>query len=61
MSPTIGSQRCGKALHKVQKAAVTAEEAFATVLLKVTKDEEVETFKDRVDMVSNATAETAAL
>ncbi len=50
-----------KALHKVQEAGVAAEEAFAAVLLKVTRDEEVETWKDRAETVSNTTAETAAL
>ncbi len=48
-----------KALHKVQEAGVAAEEAFAAVLLKVTRDEEVETWKDRAETVSNTTAETA--
>ncbi len=50
-----------KALHKVQEAVVTAEEAFAAVLLKVTRVEEVETWKDLAETVSNATAETATL
>ncbi len=50
-----------KALHKVQEAGVAAEEAFAAVLLKVTRDEEVETWKDRAETVSNTTAEAAAL
>ena len=36
-----------KALHKVQGAAVVAKEALVAVLLKVTRDEEVETWKDR--------------
>ena len=50
-----------KTLHKVQEARVAAEEAFAADLLKVTRDEEMETWKDRAETVSNTTAETAVL
>ncbi len=50
-----------KALQKVQEAAATAEQAFAALLLKVTKNEEVEMFKERAETVINVTAETAAL
>ena len=52
-----GIAKVRKALHKVQEAGVAAEEAF----LKVTRDEEVETSKDRAETVSNTTAETSAL
>ncbi len=38
-----------------------AEEVFASVLLKLTKDDEVETFKERAETVCNTTVETAAL
>ena len=60
MSPD-GIAEMRKALHKVQGAGVAAEEALAAVLLKVTRDEEVETWKDMAETVSNTTAETAAL
>ncbi len=59
----MGSRRCGKLCTKSRRprSSVAAEEAFAAVLLKVTRDEEMETWKDRAQTVSNTTAKTAAL
>ncbi len=50
-----------KALQKVSEAAHAAEEAFAAVLLKAIKDDEVTTLKERAEGVSNTTAEAAEL
>ncbi len=63
---TLVAHECDEAVAKVRKAhqkvqaAVVAEEAFTAVLM-VTKDEEVETFKERAEIISNTTAETAAM
>ncbi len=59
----MGSRRCGKLCTKSRRprSSVAAEEAFAAVLLKVTRDEEMKTWKDRAQTVSNTTAKTTAL
>ncbi len=56
-----GVDEVRKALQKVQEAAVAAAEAFAAVLLKVTKDKDEETFKEKAEIVSNAIAETSEM
>ncbi len=46
-----------KALQKVRETAQAADEAFSAILLKVTKDEEVITYKERAEEVSTAAGE----
>ncbi len=56
-----GSWRCRRPFQKVRETAQAADEAFSAILLKVTKDEEVTTFKKRAEEVSTAAGEAVVL
>ncbi len=47
-----------KAFQKVREAAQAADESFSAVLLKVTKDDEVTTYKGRAEEVSTGDRKT---
>ncbi len=50
-----------KALQKVRETAQVADKAFSAIHLKVTKDEEVTTFKERAEEVSTAAGKAVKL